>query len=259
MEINVEKLLKTIKLSAQIILENGGETYKAEETINFICKSLGVKEIDSIATPTGIYITISVDGRENNTVVKRITKRTINLVKLNKINNISRQLTQKHITLDEAIIQLEATRDETENNPKFYSLFYGGISAAFFTLLFGGGIFEFIVSLLSGIVVTLTTKKFENIHSYQFYSSIFAGIIIAVIAILSTHIAHFGNYNYIIVGGIMPQLPGLAMTNAIRDTMRGDLISGITRGADAILIAYSLAAGTGVVIYLSYAIGLLTV
>ncbi len=84
MEINVEKLLKTVKLSAQIILENGGETYRAEETINFICKSLGVKEMDSIATPTGIYITISVDGKENNTVVKRISKRTINLSKLNK-------------------------------------------------------------------------------------------------------------------------------------------------------------------------------
>ncbi len=259
MEINVEKLLKTIKLSAQIILENGGETYRAEETINFICKSLGVKEMDCIATPTGIYITISVDGKENNTVVKRISKRTINLSKLNKINNISRQLTQKNITLDEAIVQLEETREDTVIKHKFYSYFYGGFSAAFFTLIFGGGVFEFIVSLLSGIVVAVVTKKFENIHSYQFYTSIFAGIIIALFAILSTHIAHFGNYNYIIVGGIMPHLPGLAMTNAIRDTIRGDLISGITRGADAIFTAYSLAAGTGVIIYLSYAIGLLTV
>jgi len=259
LEINVEKLLKTIKLSAQLILENGGETYRAEETINFICKSLGVREMDSIATPTGFHITISVDGNENNTIIKRISKRTINLSKLNTINNISRQLTEKHITLDEAIILLEETRDDTGNNRKFYSYFYGGFSAAFFTLIFGGGIFEFIVALLSGIAVTFVTKKFENLHSYQFFSSIFAGIIIATFAILSTHITHFGNYNYIIVGGIMPQLPGLAMTNAIRDAIRGDLISGITRGTDAILVAYSLASGTGFIIYLSYAIGLLTV
>ncbi len=113
--------------------------------------------------------------------------------------------------------------------------------------------------MLSGITVTIVTKKFENIHSYQFYSSIFAGIIIATFAILCTRLANFGNYNYIIVGGIMPQLPGLAMTNAIRDAMRGDLLSGITRGTDAILVAYSLAAGTGVIIYLSYAVGLLTI
>lgn len=257
MEINVDKLLKTIKLSAQIILENGGETYRAEETIKFICKSAGVKEIDSIATPTGFYITISIDGIENSTVVKRITKRSINLSKLNRVNNISRQLTENSIALDEAIVQLEETRDETENNHKFYSLFYGGISAAFFTLIFGGGIFEFFISLISGFVVTIATRKLENLHSYQFFSSILAGIVIASFAIVSTHFANYGNYNYVIVGGIMPQLPGLAMTNAIRDTMRGDLISGMARGAEALLVASSLAAGTGVIISISYAIGFL--
>ena len=257
MQVNVDKLLKTIKLSAQIILENGGETYRAEETIKFICKSTGVKEIDAIATPTGFYITISIDGKENNTVVKRITKRSINLAKLNKVNNISRQLTENIITLDQAIIQLEETRDGAENNHKFYSLFYGGFSAAFFTLIFGGGIFEFFISLISGFVVTITTKPLENLHSYQFFSSILAGIIIASLAILSTHFLNYGNYNYVIVGGIMPQLPGLAMTNAIRDTIRGDLISGMARGVEALLVASSLAAGTGVIISIAYAIGFL--
>ena len=83
MEINSNKLLKIIKLSAQIILENGGETYRAEETIKFICKAFGVKEIEAIATPTGIYITISVNGNDNSKIVKKIRKKTNNLQKLN--------------------------------------------------------------------------------------------------------------------------------------------------------------------------------
>lgn len=259
MEVNVEKLLKIVKLASQIILENGGETYRAEETINFICKSVGVKEIDSIATPTGIHITLSVDGIENNTVVKRINKRTINLERLNKVNNISRHLTQNCITMDEAIIQLEKTRIEKENNHKYLSLFYGGISAGFFALIFGGGIFEFLISFISGFMVTITSRKFENLHSYQFFSSLLAGIIIAFIAIASTCIAGFGNYDFVIVGGMMPQLPGLAMTNAIRDTIRGDLVSGMARGAEALVVASSLAAGAGAIISLAYYIGVLPV
>jgi len=55
----------------------------------------------------------------------------------------------------------------------------------------------------------------------------------------------------------MPLLPGLAMTNAIRDTIRGDLISGIARGAEALLVASSLAAGAGVIIYVAYSFGIL--
>jgi uncharacterized membrane protein YjjP (DUF1212 family) len=64
------------------------------------------------------------------------------------------------------------------------------------------------------------------------------------------------NYNSIIVGCMMPLLPGLAMTNAIRDTIRGDLISGIARATEALLVASSLAAGTGVTIYMAYTMGL---
>ena len=43
----------------------------------------------------------------------------------------------------------------------------------------------------------------------------------------------------------MPLLPGLAMTNAIRDSMQGDLISGLVRGTEAIIIAIGLAVGAG--------------
>ncbi|MDD4779368.1 MAG: threonine/serine exporter family protein [Tissierellia bacterium] len=257
MNVNKDELLKVVKLASQIILENGGETYRAEETIKFICKSLGVKEIDSVATPTGIYITLSIDGIENNTVVKRINKRSINLIRLNRVNTISRQITEKSISLQEAIALLEETRADAENYNKNFSLFYGGISAAFFTLLFGGKLLEFFISLTAGVLVALFAKKFENLHSYQFLSSLLAGTIIAFTAIAGTYIAGFGNYNYVIVGGMMPQLPGLAMTNAIRDTIRGDLVSGIARGTEALLVASSLAAGAGVIISFALYLGII--
>ena len=45
-------------------------------------------------------------------------------------------------------------------------------------------------------------------------------------------------------------VPGLAITNAIRDTIHGDLLAGITRAAEAFLIAVSIAVGTGSVLSL---------
>ena len=46
----------------------------------------------------------------------------------------------------------------------------------------------------------------------------------------------------------MPILPGLATTNAIRDTIRGDLVSGGARFIEAILCAVMLAAGIGLML-----------
>jgi uncharacterized membrane protein YjjP (DUF1212 family) len=256
LKINTNTLLKVIKLSAQIILENGGETYRAEETIKYICKSYGVKEVDAIATPTGFYLTISINGEDNNTIVKRIRKRSINLQKINDVNNISRQISSHSTTLDDALAQLEDMVNNRAVQYK-YSFVYSGISSAFFTVLFGGGIFEFIIALMTGLLVSLISKSFEDLHSYQFFSSIISGAVIAFIAIVVTTLSKTGNYNYIIVGGIMPLLPGLAMTNAIRDTIRGDLISGIARATEALLVASSLAAGAGAVIYTAYSLGFL--
>ena len=41
----------------------------------------------------------------------------------------------------------------------------------------------------------------------------------------------------------MPLLSGLLVTNAVRDTMYGDLISGVTRAVEALLLAAFTALG----------------
>ena len=145
-------------------------------------------------------------------------------------------------------------RKDLENK---YSILYAGLSSAFFTVLFGGQVLEFFTALFTGVIVSAMSRRFEKLHSYQFFSSIFSGLIIAYIAISATFFAKMGNYNQIIVGCMMPLLPGLAMTNAIRDTIRGDLISGIARATEALLVASSLAAGAGITIYMAYNVGIL--
>jgi uncharacterized membrane protein YjjP (DUF1212 family) len=47
----------------------------------------------------------------------------------------------------------------------------------------------------------------------------------------------------IIIGDIMLLIPGIAITTAVRDTLIGDTISGITRLADCLVWAAALAAG----------------
>jgi len=46
-----------------------------------------------------------------------------------------------------------------------------------------------------------------------------------------------------VAGALMPMLPGLAMTNAVQDTMRGDMVSGISSAVSAVMTAVLLAVG----------------
>ena len=77
-----------------------------------------------------------------------------------------------------------------------------------------------------------------------------AGALYAVIAVSACNGFGMGNRTAIITGAIMPLLPGLAITNAIRDTVNGDLVSGVARAADALLKAVAIATGVGAVLAL---------
>lgn len=255
--ISIEKLLKVIRVISQIMLESGAEAYRVEDTCTFVCKSFGISQVDSVVLSTGIYITISPPNKGNKTVISRIKNRSIDLSKLDEVNSISRLITSKKITLDEAIIRLDDLKNNTNVNKSPFNIFFGGMTAAFFTLLFKGGIIEFVLALLSGILVQYVSSKLKNLDSNQFFIGFFGAGIIAIIAISATYLFKSGDYNKVIVGGMMPLLPGLSMTNAIRDTMRGDLLSGLARGAEAILIATSLAAGAGVILSVANSFGLL--
>ena len=50
------------------------------------------------------------------------------------------------------------------------------------------------------------------------------------------------------IGTLMILTPGMAITNSLRDIIRGDYASGVARLAEALLIAASIAIGVGIIL-----------
>ena len=65
----------------------------------------------------------------------------------------------------------------------------------------------------------------------------------AVIAVLFGHLI---NMDVVIISSIMPLVPGVAITNAVRDTLQGDYLSGMARILEVFLKAAAIALGVGV-------------
>ena len=63
------------------------------------------------------------------------------------------------------------------------------------------------------------------------------------------------NVESMVIGCIMPLLPGVAFTTAVRDAIGDELLSGISRGVEALLVAVAIASGVGVSLGLSYWLG----
>ncbi|MBV7274438.1 threonine/serine exporter family protein [Clostridium thailandense] len=239
--------------AGKIMLESGAEIYRVEETMLRICNAWDIHNADTFVTPTVLMISIPTKYGEPISIIKRIKKRTVNLEKISQVNDISRHIQNKGLTLE----MIEDRLSEIESS-KAYSnrlnILLSGVAAGFFTLVFNGNLRDFLVALFIGCGIRIISLVLSNLDANDFFINILCGSFTALTALALTHLGISSHSDKIIIGSIMLLVPGLAITNAIRDTISGDLLSGITRGIEAFLIAVGIALGTGVVLkfWISY-------
>ncbi|NLK93705.1 MAG: threonine/serine exporter family protein [Clostridiales bacterium] len=250
---DLDKLLYVSTYAGKILLENGAEIYRVEDTITRICYSYGVNTCDAFATPTGIMVSL-YHNNNSASIVKRITKRTVNLDKVHNINALSRSIISDSISLDNFYSLLNDIDKEPKYNSKIL-YFFSAISAGSFSIIFGGGLFDFITSFIIGFVISLTSESFRKLSINDFFKNYICGGITAILALVAKQIGININFDSTIIGSIMLLVPGLAITNAVRDIIAGDLLAGVTKVCEAILVAIAIAVGIGSV--LSFWISLL--
>ncbi|SES73201.1 Uncharacterized membrane protein YjjP, DUF1212 family [Natronincola peptidivorans] len=250
--INRKKTLVLALYAGEIMLKNGAETYRVEDTIIRLCKSKGFSYVDVYVTPTGIFI--SVDNKGNNqeeilSYIKRIKTRSINLNKVAEVNNFSREFVENDISIQDGINALKRI-DLLLPYPHYIHATFGGLASAFFALLFGANFLEFLSAFITSIFVTYTLKYLNSIEFPPFLTNTSGGVVAATMAILLSSLHPGINIDKVIIGAIMVMVPGVAMTNAVRDSIAGDLVSGLARAAEALIIATSIAFGVGFVLKL---------
>ena len=147
------------------------------------------------------------------------------------------------ITLDGALRALQAIEYSTLYTNR-QILPAAGISAAAWAIMFGGGVADFFIAFATAIVAELLTQWMTKRQVHSYMATLLCSFVSTILPQLVCHALQTGSPEACIAGALMPLLPGLAMTNAIQDTMRGDIVSGVAHGMNAILIAGMIAGGT---------------
>ncbi len=245
------EIVLVARLSARIILENGGETYRAEETAQRICRAFGLADAEVMALATGVFITASRGDSQAAATLKRIHKRGFNLTAVEEVNCVARQIAAGGMNLGEARERLNAIAEEKPRRG-WVPVLAAGASSGCFALLFRGNGYDFLAATLCGMAVQLLAERIKIEDMFQFTVNFLGGFLLTAGALLFTRFTGTGSLDKIVTGAMMPLLPGVAMTNAIRDTIRGDLLSGVSRGAEALLAVASLAFGVGLALKLYF-------
>lgn len=225
------------------MLRYGGETYRAEECCATVLRAYGADEINVIAFPTALVASADVNG-EHRTESASVKTRSTDLEGIAKINALSRRIYGGGVSVEDAFAELER---KPKHSFLLLSLF-GSLSAGFFALVFDGGPADFLPACMAAMLAQLFSRITGKISGNGFISTMGGCMITAGFARLTVWLFPVCSMDAVIVGGIMSMLPGLAITNSLRDTIHGDLVSGVARGAEALITGVVIAAGVAVIL-----------
>ncbi|MDD3882390.1 MAG: threonine/serine exporter family protein [Eubacteriales bacterium] len=236
--------MQCVLLASRIILESGGETYRAEETIARMGRALGASSVESFALPGGVFVTLVYDDGKAYSRNLRLRRTGFQLDRVDAVNAVSRKVAGGELdagqTLD-ALLEIASRRSLYK--PLLVNLCAGG-SGAFFALAFGASWLEsgiaFFCALFAQLVNWLLCMRSPRFALQPFFSS----FVCVLTALFCSGLLSLQSPDLVVAGAIMPLLPGISLTNAVRDTTRGDTLSGVTHAVNAVLVAALLAAGT---------------
>lgn len=244
-----QAISKVCLLAGKIMLESGAETYRVEDTMVRIAQAFGMDNAQSHATPSAI--TFAIDMTEQVHFV-RIDERVTDLYKVSRVNSISRHISENKLTVADAREELLKVDDQKYLFSQLMRIFAAAFASGCFTIMFQGSWYDFLPAFVVGGLGYSALQYFNHLLKIRFFAEFLASFLLAFSAFVLIEINIGVAFDSIIIGSIMPLVPGLLITNAVRDMMAGHLVSGITKAVEAILTALAIGAGVAIVILIFY-------
>ena len=225
--------------AGHILLENGAEISRVEETMERIASHYGVDSKSFFVLSNGIFTTSSFNKYAN---VEFIPFKGTQLDKVVAVNQLSRDIVAGKYTLDEAAARLKEIRT-MRPHPVWEQVLASALGSAGFCIVFGGGLLDCAASFVCGILLWLFVLYVTAPHMSKIVGNIVGGFFVTLLCIVFHRIGFGHSLPNMIIGAIIPLIPGVPFVNGVRDVANEDYIAGATRLLDAMLVFFCIAAG----------------
>lgn len=218
----------------------GAEINRVEDSIQRICQAFGAERVDVFTITSSIIVTVSAKTFGQATQTRRISGQSTDFGKLEQLNQLSRDICMNHLDTDEISSRLTEIKKRKPQTRWKQSLIYAFIGGSF-SLFFGGSFGDAIVSACIAMMINISNRTVSRYVKNSFlvaFGCAFVGGLLANLAVLAG-IGH--SVDKISIGNIMLLIPGIPITNALRDMFSGDTIAGLLRFAEACVLAMVIA------------------
>ena len=207
----------------QAMLANGGEVFRAQDTMEIMARSFGIVDFHVYVLTNGIFA-----SAQNGTVsaVRHVPVVSTNLGHVEAINAISRRVADGELDLNSAQLEFERMKRMPTLSP-LYNCAAGTMGAGCFAMLFGGGLPEMLVGALGGLLASASSCALSKHHISRIFRDMLSAIACTLTALIAQLVYPALQVNFAIIGALMVLTPGVALTMGIRDIINSDYLSGM--------------------------------
>lgn len=229
------------------LLRNGAEVYRVEDTVLHILKAYEITDCDVYVLSNGIFASANENKDDACSMIRHVPLGSTHLGRIAALNQLSREICSHECSLRDAWVRLERCKS-IPTNKNSVEIFFCGLGSACFCYLFGGAVLDAIVAFFIGLALQLFLILSCRHLESKFITNILGSGLVTLFSLLVLYTGLPILQDKIVIGDIMPLVPGIALTTSIRDFFNGDYLSGTIHIIDAVLTAFSIAVGVGAVI-----------
>ena len=222
---------------------HGAETFRVEESVTRILRAYGI-ESEVFAIPNCLHVCIHPSPGQTMVRMKRIGDHGNDLDSVELFSGLSRRICAETPTPEEASQWLEETRRKQRRYSLPVYLIAHFLAGFGFSFLFGANFVDGLCSGLCGLTVGIVNRLMQNVGANLFFRTLAASFPMALLAYGLQALGLAQNPDAVTIGALMLLVPGLLITNAMRDIIYGDTNSGINRLVQVLLIAAAIVLGT---------------
>ena len=237
------EILKFAVETGDQLLRNGAEIYRVEDTVMYILHQNGIEQCDVYVLSNGIFASANEDLPDACSVIRHVPLGSVHLGRIAALNQLTRDVCEKRCSIEDGWKRLELCR-ELPLYKDWIQLAMCGVGSAGFCYLFGGNVFDAMIAFVIGMLEQFVLAGCVKFHISRFVKNIIASGFVSLVC-AGLGLAGMGmDWDKVIIGAIMPLVPGIAFTTAIRDFYNGDYLSGTIHLFDAVLTAVCIAVGS---------------
>ena len=236
------------------LLSSGAEIFRVEDTLNRMGYACGAAQMNVFVITSSIVITMEFPQQAACTQTRRIRENGGNdFTRLEQLNDLSRHFCCHPLSPQE--LRKEFDKIIAPKPLPLGKLAGSILAACSFALFYGGSPADTAFSGIAAILIWCFQQYLRpvcmNDVTFQFAASFLTGCGICSFKALFPGL----HLDKIMIGDIMLLIPGLMTTNAIRDVLIGDTLSGVIRLIVSLLLAAALALGFIAAIFLFRRLG----